>query len=393
MYKIDKEKNRIFALETPTFTELGFKERSHIQEWIANKPDVLGEELLIIQKEFSGFSETNERLDLLALDKEGALVLIENKLDDAGRDVTWQALKYASYCARLSRDDILRIFQDYLSKYEPEEKATERLCEFFEVDDIKDLSLNKGVTQRIILVAAKFRKEVTSTVLWLMNFKVRIQCFRTTPYRVGEDLYISIDQIIPTKDAEDFMIGLASKALDEVGEAEADKGRHSLRREFWAKLISRVNLSSALFSSKSPSKQSWISASTGVKGLTLNFVATQSFGRAELYIDAGDKTMNEAIFDDLYGQRQSIEAAFTQPLIWERLEVRRACRVKFETEANVFNREQWPEMLDVMSDAMHRLHKSVDSPLSAIKSKLKAGGYGAQETSIELGEFGGETGE
>jgi hypothetical protein len=30
---------------------------------------MLGEELLIIQKEFDGFEDTNERLDLLALDK------------------------------------------------------------------------------------------------------------------------------------------------------------------------------------------------------------------------------------------------------------------------------------------------------------------------------------
>jgi RecB family endonuclease NucS len=41
---------------------------------------------LIIQKEFAGFGDTKERLDLLALDKKGKLVVIENKLDDSGRD-------------------------------------------------------------------------------------------------------------------------------------------------------------------------------------------------------------------------------------------------------------------------------------------------------------------
>lgn len=74
----------------------------------------LGEELLIIQKEFSGFNETNERLDLLALDKLGNLVIIENKLDDSGKDVTWQVIKYASYCSSLTKHDILKIYQDYL---------------------------------------------------------------------------------------------------------------------------------------------------------------------------------------------------------------------------------------------------------------------------------------
>ena len=102
MYQINKETNNITRLEQKKFSELGFREREHLQEWIAKNPDALGEELLIIQKEFDGFNDTNERLDLLALDKESNLVIIENKLDDTGRDVTWQALKYTSYCSTLS---------------------------------------------------------------------------------------------------------------------------------------------------------------------------------------------------------------------------------------------------------------------------------------------------
>ena len=75
MYLIDTTTNRIKNLNKKTFTELKFKERQHLQEWIANKPEALGEELLIIQKEFDGFNDTNERLDLLALDKEGNIVV------------------------------------------------------------------------------------------------------------------------------------------------------------------------------------------------------------------------------------------------------------------------------------------------------------------------------
>lgn len=87
MYLIDTSKNRIMGLTKQTFGKLGFKERQHLQEWIANTPEALGEELLIIQKEFNGFNDTNERLDLLALHKDGNIVIIENKLDDTGRDV------------------------------------------------------------------------------------------------------------------------------------------------------------------------------------------------------------------------------------------------------------------------------------------------------------------
>ena len=97
MYAVNKNSNDIQQIKTITFNEAGFKERQHLQEWIAKNPSCLGEELLIIQKEFAGFDDTKERLDLLALDKRGNLVIIENKLDDTGRDVVWQALKYVSY--------------------------------------------------------------------------------------------------------------------------------------------------------------------------------------------------------------------------------------------------------------------------------------------------------
>jgi len=99
MFLIDKNNNNIKKISEKTFSELGFRERENLQEWIAKDPSVLGEDMLIIQKEFDGFNDTRERLDLLALDKQGNLVIIENKLDDSGRDVTWQSLKYASYSA------------------------------------------------------------------------------------------------------------------------------------------------------------------------------------------------------------------------------------------------------------------------------------------------------
>ena len=52
MYIIDRETKKISPLSKNSFKQLGFKEREDLQEWIANEPNVLGEDLLIIQKEF-----------------------------------------------------------------------------------------------------------------------------------------------------------------------------------------------------------------------------------------------------------------------------------------------------------------------------------------------------
>lgn len=371
VFKINTNKNEISPLEIRSFVDLGFKERAHLQEWIAKAPSCLGEELLIIQKEFSGFSDTQERLDLLALDKQGSLVIIENKLDDTGRDVTWQALKYASYCSGLSKENIRKIYQDFLDKTGSQERAEEKLVAFFDSEDYEEVSLNKGVTQRIILIAANFRKEVTSTVLWLSNFKLRIQCLKITPYSMGDDLFLNVEQIIPTKEAEEFMIGLADKAQDEVVGATQEKNRHIARRQFWANVLAEINKKSQLFQNISPSKSGWIGAGSGVRGVGYNFAVTGTYGRAEVYIGRGDAEQNKFIFDELYKQKSEIETAIGGPCVWERLDDNVACRIKLEGPGNIFEQEQWPEMIDFMVDAMVRVEKAFHEPLKKINRLLK----------------------
>lgn len=156
MFKIDMDANVITKLPQQTFSGNGIREVPHLQEWIAKNPNSLGEDLLIIQKEFAGFDDTNERLDLLALDKEGNLVVIENKLDDSGRDVVWQGLKYAAYCSILKKSDIIRIFQEYLNKYSSGKSALGELSVFYNGQDIEDVEINTDTGQRLILVAANF---------------------------------------------------------------------------------------------------------------------------------------------------------------------------------------------------------------------------------------------
>lgn len=237
MYQIDKDANRISPLQEKKFSELGFREREHLQEWLAANPEVLGEELLIIQKEFDGFDETRERLDLLALDKHGHLVIIENKLDDSGRDVVWQALKYASYCAGLTKNQLIAIYQQYLDKYEPGHSAYVRLSEFFDDAEFDEVTLNPGSDQRIIFVAANFRREVTSTALWMMEHRIRIQCIKAVPYALGEQLFLSLEQIIPVKEAEEYQISVNEKADAERQERRAIPNRQRVRKQFWAQLL------------------------------------------------------------------------------------------------------------------------------------------------------------
>jgi hypothetical protein len=367
MYRINPENNSIQKVKTATFKELGYKEREHLQEWIAKNPACLNEELLIIQKEFSGFNDTNERIDLLALDKQGNLVIIENKLDDSGRDVTWQVLKYASYCSSLSTDDITKIFNSYLA----DNSAKEKFEDFFESEDYEE-KLNAGNSQRIMMVSGSFRKEVTSTVLWLMNYGLRIQCFKATPFKMNETILINFEQVIPIKEAEDFIISMAQKNRENIERQEELKSRHHIRKEFWAKMIGALNPISTLYQNVSPSKDHWLSAGSGMSGVSYNTIITKTCARIELSIYGRTQEENKEIFDLLKEKQNRIEETFGNHLEWERLDDKRMSRIKFEKGGlNIFNKDDWNSMIEFFVKYLPTFEKALKKPIDEVNRKIK----------------------
>ncbi|WP_457809123.1 DUF4268 domain-containing protein [Kushneria sp. EE4] len=381
MFRIDASTNRINPLEVKRFTELGFGERKHLQEWLENCPQALaqvdGEELLIIQKEFDGFDDTRERLDLLAIDKSGNLVIIENKLDDSGRDVVWQALKYASYCANLSKSQVVDIYQRYLNQKAQETdqapaNAVDNLIEFLEVDGLEAAQINRIKTQRLILVAARYRKEVTNTVLWLSQFGITCQCFKVTPYKAGSELFLNVEQIIPTPESTDFMIGMVAKEDEEKSADTEQKHRHTLRLEFWEQALEEFSKSSCtLYSNISPTKDHWLSAGSGIRGMPYQLIFGKSEIRVGLSLQNGQAEANTFVFDRLEVQKDTIEENFGAPLIWLPLPAKKACRLQYTKAVDGYDKANWPEMIEWMVHHMTRFENALRDPLRNINQQLK----------------------
>lgn len=363
MFILNKDTNRIDKIESKTFYEFGFKERDHLQEWIAYYPECLGEELLIIQKEFDGFNDTNERLDLLAIDKTGTLVVIENKLDDTGRDVTWQILKYVSYCSTLSKQQIKDIYQAYLDKYSANENAEDNIVEFFNGKLFSEISLNEN-DQRMILVAGNFRKEVTSTVMWMINHGIKVQCFKVTPYEYNKQVLLDMEQIIPVKEAEDYLIKMADKNREEKEFKETNNNTMELRKLFWTELLAEFNKISSQYKNINPSLDHWLSSGSGVGGCTFNFIVTKYYASVELLIGKSIKEDNKKIFDFLLLDKDGIENTYGYPLIWERLDNRKSSRISDKLfEVNINNKDDWDKIKEFLCERMVKLEKSLKDPL------------------------------
>lgn len=215
MYKVDIENKQLIKLSSTQFSTLNLKEKYDVQEWVEKTPDILGEELLIINKELP--LPSGIRLDLLAIDKKANLVIIELKRDDSGTNVEWQAIKYTSYCSNFLQEDIFKFYAEYLESDEDEAQL--------KIEEFIDEELNKlNEKQRIILVSKEFHSDVISAVLWLRDYEIDIECVRLKLHLdKDKQLFITPDLIIPLPEAKDYI---------QKKETKQKEGKRTIRSSF-----------------------------------------------------------------------------------------------------------------------------------------------------------------
>lgn len=371
MYIVNKETKKTKMVNEISYSDIGLKERNDLQEWIANNTELLGEELLIIQKEFDGFNNTRERLDLLALDKEGNLVIIENKLDDSGRDVVWQAMKYAGYSSTLTKSDIKSIFQQYLDKCGIEEKVEDLIVDFFNKSNFDEVILNNELSQRIILVARSFRPEVTNTVMWALKYGINIKCIEIIPYMIGENLVVDTNQIIPEKSTEDMTIKYQEKAYEQFKDRNYRQKSEVYRNEFWHLFLPKFNEVSELFRGRSLDLDfynHWVSAGAKITSVVYVFWVTSDHVGVALEIGSTDKEYNKKVYDFLNQYEDDINEKFGGELSWERNSDKKISRIAARLyDVSIFNKDDWDKMMDFLKNNMLNLEKSLKDYIELYK--------------------------
>ena len=86
-------------------------QESMIEDWVAADPNLLGLDAMIIGRQV--LTAYGHRIDLLALDRSGDLVIIELKRDRTHRDIVGQVLDYASWIRGLATADVYDIAERY----------------------------------------------------------------------------------------------------------------------------------------------------------------------------------------------------------------------------------------------------------------------------------------
>ena len=223
IFSISQGLDKATRINAGSFAGLSIWERAHIEEWIRSNPEILGEDLLVVSIEFDRFDKSSDRLDLLAVDRQGNLVVVELKRDSAAGYADLQAIRYAAMVSSMNIDKLVPYYIAYKKKYDDEAlsdlDAKEQIIEFVESDSFVELSTKP----RIILCSEGFSQEVTATVLWLRDSQIDISCVSITPYMVDGKVVIVPKVIIPLPEARQYLIDIKRK--EEVREASARKAR------------------------------------------------------------------------------------------------------------------------------------------------------------------------
>jgi hypothetical protein len=183
-------------------SEADMKERADLQQLIFRNAEEFfqiecEEDLFILAQEVKPSDSVDDRIDLLAVDNRGKLVVIELK---RGRDrlQLLQALSYAAMVADLEWDRL---------KTNVEETRQQGLNQFLGKHDLADTESEEGQGrinefQRIVLIAESFDYEVLHTAKWLTEkYGMDIRCYEVALAHDPDSHleYLSAVQLYPTK--------------------------------------------------------------------------------------------------------------------------------------------------------------------------------------------------
>lgn len=286
-------------------------------KWLELNVDVLNEVLNLNlasperERAVGGFN-----VDLVAEDVSGDLVVIENQLERSDHDHLGKLLTY----------------------------------------------LTSVQAKAAIWIVADPRPEHVGAVSWLNeSSSADFYLVKVEAIQIEDSPAAPLLTLIVGPSEEGRTVGQTKKELAE---------RHIIRQQFWTGLLAAARSRTKLHSAISPSNQGWIGTGAGRSGMSYNYVITEHDSRVELYVDLGrdsDET-NKAIFDQLETHREAVEATFGEPLTWERLDGRRACRIRKDLAGGGYrDEESWSNIQERLVNAMIRFEKALGPQIAKLR--------------------------
>jgi len=218
--------------------------------------------------------------------------------------------------------------------------------------------------KKAIWITSEPRQEHVTAIKWLNEFSpedISFYLVKLEAYKLGDSEPGPFLTPISGPSVEVKKIGEQKKELSE---------RHLRRLEFWEKLLEKAEAKTKLHSNVSPSKDNWVTAGAGKSGMGWAYAITMNKGSVELFIDFGPdkKKETDEVYEKILQNKDKIEKEFGEPLMWDKIEGRRVCRIKSFTDiGGLKDTGKWDSIQEDMIDRMIRLEQSLRPALKKIR--------------------------
>lgn len=206
--------------------------------------------------------------------------------------------------------------------------------------------------QAAVWIVSDPRPEHVSAINWLNESSAAdFYLLKLEAIRINDSFPAPLFTLIVGPSIEARQVGETKKELAE---------RHHIRRDFWQSLLERAREKTPLFANISPGIAAWIATGAGKNGLAYDIVIRKHDGRVELEISTGNGELNRQYLHKLKADQEQIEAQFGAPLVWDLVEGRSACYVRYPLKQGGYRDEEyWPAIQEAMIEAMIRLEKAL----------------------------------
>ena len=222
-------------LEEPTFLRPLLRKSIEVGSIDEILPD-----LMIVAEEFNAWSNSNRRIDLLAVDRDANLVVIEIKRSSHGDHSELQAIRYAAMISDLTFEKAAEVLHRHMINGGDEgatlEDASKNLTDFFGWRDPDETLFGREV--KIFIAAAGFSDELATSVMYLLReYNMDIKCLAMVPYENDGEMLIDVDIVIPRPEMAKMEIKSFAKKQNEK---RARAAKASARKKYTVSVMGKM---------------------------------------------------------------------------------------------------------------------------------------------------------
>ncbi len=279
--------------------------------WLFDNLDILNDQLNLdlsaieTEKNVGTFS-----LDLMAQDRDGSTVIIENQLEKTDHDHLGKLLTY-------------------LSNLE---------------------------AKTAIWISSNPRPEHVTAINYLNEVvpeDTNFYLLKVQAYKIGDSHPAPLFSVAAGPSPELKEGGRIKKAI---------AGTDADRLEYFDQLLQKTNQVLKLFDGvSSQGYQNWIATGAGKAGLAWNYVLRNYDCRIEFWLQSSDSTTNKIRFEKLYERKSEIEAAYGEELDWDYKEDRKQHYIRSWCKiGGLKDKDRWDETQNDLVRRMKTLYEIVN---------------------------------